>query len=217
MAARTTRIWPGQLISRGLSIASRQATPAFYNSALYTHPSSVSRLFISSFHKSARFSLRTERSLVSRRFRSLRFNSSRTPNSTPHPGNPEPAPSISQRLKRLSREYGWTALGVYLALSALDLPFCFLAVRTFGADRIAHYEHIVIEKFRAVLRIPFPNLGKGKEQEETSPINAAEATAREGEMVWGDQGERVEALNSEANACTGHITSKSDSIRLTYS
>ncbi|KAG5928561.1 hypothetical protein E4U42_000431 [Claviceps africana] len=32
--------------------------------------------------------------------------------------------SLSQKLKRLSKEYGWSAVGVYLALSVLDFPFC---------------------------------------------------------------------------------------------
>lgn len=44
--------------------------------------------------------------------------------------------SLSQRLKKLSREYGWSAVGVYLALSVLDFPFCFLLVRIVGTDRI---------------------------------------------------------------------------------
>lgn len=44
--------------------------------------------------------------------------------------------SLSQRLKKLSREYGWAAVGVYLSLSILDFPFCFLLVRVVGTDRI---------------------------------------------------------------------------------
>ncbi|KXX82866.1 N-terminal acetyltransferase 2 [Madurella mycetomatis] len=52
--------------------------------------------------------------------------------------------SLSARLKKLSREYGWTAVGVYLALSVLDFPFCFLLVRTVGTEKIAHLEHIVV-------------------------------------------------------------------------
>lgn len=39
-------------------------------------------------------------------------------------------------MRKLSREYGWSALGVYLALTALDFPFCYLFVRTLGTDRI---------------------------------------------------------------------------------
>lgn len=39
-------------------------------------------------------------------------------------------------MRKLSREYGWSGLGVYLALSALDFPFCYLLVRTLGTERI---------------------------------------------------------------------------------
>lgn len=54
------------------------------------------------------------------------------------------AQSLSQRLKTLSREYGWSALGVYLLLSALDFPFCFATVRLVGVERIGHLEHAII-------------------------------------------------------------------------
>jgi hypothetical protein len=65
-----------------------------------------------------------------------------SPNPTPSlnsPGgsaaNAEPT-SIGARMRKLSREYGWSAVGVYFALSALDFPFCYLLVRTLGTDRI---------------------------------------------------------------------------------
>lgn len=48
----------------------------------------------------------------------------------------EESMSLKQRIKKLSREYGWTAVGVYFGLSLLDFPFCFLLVRTLGTDRI---------------------------------------------------------------------------------
>ncbi len=44
--------------------------------------------------------------------------------------------SLGAKLKKLSREYGWTAVGVYMTLSVLDFPFCFLLVRTVGTERI---------------------------------------------------------------------------------
>lgn len=44
--------------------------------------------------------------------------------------------SLSGRLRKLSREYGWSAVGVYLALSVLDFPFCFLLVKWAGTERI---------------------------------------------------------------------------------
>lgn len=44
--------------------------------------------------------------------------------------------SLSAKLKKLSKEYGWAAVGVYLGLSVLDFPFCFLFVRWVGTDKI---------------------------------------------------------------------------------
>ena len=68
-----------------------------------------------------------------------------SPNPTPHLGSPAPAPTLSQRLRKLSREYGWTALWVYLALSAVDFPFCLLAVRMLGTERIGRWEHTIVK------------------------------------------------------------------------
>jgi N-terminal acetyltransferase 2 len=48
--------------------------------------------------------------------------------------------TLSARMKKLSREYGWAAVGVYFALSVLDFPFCFLAVRMIGVDKIGETE-----------------------------------------------------------------------------
>ncbi|KAK4241641.1 hypothetical protein C8A03DRAFT_40995 [Achaetomium macrosporum] len=59
--------------------------------------------------------------------------------------------SISARMKKLSREYGWTAAGVYLALSVLDFPFCFLLVRTVGTEKIAHIEHVVVSNIKKAI------------------------------------------------------------------
>ncbi|KAL6802961.1 hypothetical protein GGI42DRAFT_16952 [Trichoderma sp. SZMC 28013] len=52
--------------------------------------------------------------------------------------------SLSGRFKKLSREYGWSAVGVYFALSVLDFPFCFLLVRVVGTERIGQVEHYVV-------------------------------------------------------------------------
>lgn len=44
--------------------------------------------------------------------------------------------SLRGRLKKLSREYGWTVVGVYFALSVLDFPFFFLLVKAVGTERV---------------------------------------------------------------------------------
>jgi hypothetical protein len=52
--------------------------------------------------------------------------------------------TLSQRLKKLSKEYGWSAVGVYFALSVLDFPFCFLLVRVVGTDRIGKWRDLCL-------------------------------------------------------------------------
>jgi len=52
--------------------------------------------------------------------------------------------SLTQRLRKLSREYGWSALGVYLGLSAIDLPLSYMLVRYLGADVVGEWEHYIV-------------------------------------------------------------------------
>ncbi|KAL4929612.1 uncharacterized protein BDV17DRAFT_59311 [Aspergillus undulatus] len=80
--------------------------------------------------------------------------------------SPNAAPSLSQRLKHLSKEYGWSALWIYLFLSALDFPFCFAAVRLLGADKIGHYEHVVVEGFKGAVNEVLPGAFEESKEEE---------------------------------------------------
>ena len=64
--------------------------------------------------------------------------------------------SLSQRLRKLSREYGWAAVGVYFALSALDFPFCFAAVRLLGVERIGYFEHVVVQSVKDTFHSVWP-------------------------------------------------------------
>jgi hypothetical protein len=66
-------------------------------------------------------------------------------------------------LKKLSREYGWSALGVYLLLSALDFPLCFAAVRLLGVDRIGHWEHVIVESVKSAFKSVWPFESEKKE------------------------------------------------------
>jgi hypothetical protein len=59
----------------------------------------------------------------------------------PSKATPQEPQGLSARLKKLSREYGWATIGVYLSLSVLDFPFCFLLVRVVGTDRIGEKPH----------------------------------------------------------------------------
>lgn len=67
-------------------------------------------------------------------------------------------------MRKLSREYGWAAFGVYMGLSALDFPFCFLAVRIIGTERIGHWEHVIVGAIKSLIPYDFGSSGEGKEK-----------------------------------------------------
>ncbi|MCJ1435471.1 hypothetical protein MMC27_004844 [Xylographa pallens] len=77
-------------------------------------------------------------------------------NPTPNLNSPEPSLTLSQRMRKLSREYGWSAVGVYLLLTAIDFPFCFIAVRAIGTERIGEWEHYIVEWFKRAVPIQIP-------------------------------------------------------------
>jgi hypothetical protein len=140
----------------------------------------------------------TYRDILLRPFRNFRSYSSKTSprlNPTPHLGSPEPT-GIKARLQKLSREYGWVALGVYFGLSLLDFPFCFLAVRLAGPERIGQIEHAILSKTKVVTepiwKMLEPMIGdwsKGKKA-----LNEA------GEAIE-DAGEQAEQRPAAASEC----------------
>lgn len=187
MKTSIARIWTEQLLSRSIGRQPGRRPSGLFlrNFFTSTQRTTCSRLQHKTFQQTALLHFRFQRSALARRIRSVRSKSdqSRTPhvNPTPHLGSPEPAQSLSQRLKQLSKEYGWTAVGVYLGLSLVDFPFCFLAVRLLGTDRIGHYEDVVKEAFWSVVRLVLPEAGK----KSAATIAAEEelaATAREGSL-----------------------------------
>ena len=72
-------------------------------------------------------------------------------------------------------------MGVYLGLSALDFPLCFLAVRLLGTDRIGHYEEVVKDGFWSLVRLVIPDTGTTS-AEKHAQEETAEATLREGSL-----------------------------------
>ncbi|RMZ84285.1 hypothetical protein DV738_g732, partial [Chaetothyriales sp. CBS 135597] len=124
----------------------------------------------------------------------------RCPDWSPEPPAPPVAAkplSLSQRLKKLSREYGWAAVGVYFALSALDFPFCFLAVRTLGTDRIGHWEHVIVTTVKDWLAWPIHAV----EGDESSSNHHHHSTDPSDDDEHVDHGyKEAEAANRGSNA-----------------
>jgi hypothetical protein len=68
---------------------------------------------------------------------------------------------------------------VYLGLSALDFPFCFVAVRLLGVERIGHWEHVVVSSVKDVVKSVWPQAGsdsaeRSQEAEEGALVSADE-------------------------------------------
>lgn len=113
--------------------------------------------------------------------------------------------SLSQRLRKLSREYGWAAVGVYFGLSAFDFPFCFAAVRLLGVDRIGHFEHVVVQTFKDALHTVWP------QKEPTTPGQGPdEAADKQGRLAQAESRNQEEAsassqLPHSRSALNSHI------------
>ena len=86
-------------------------------------------------------------------------------------------------MRKLSREYGWSALGVYLLLTAIDLPFCFLAVRWIGTEKIGQIEHVVATWFWKIVPYPFPAQQEIAIEGAREITEGHEASVREGNDV----------------------------------
>ncbi|KAJ5719529.1 hypothetical protein N7493_007107 [Penicillium malachiteum] len=109
----------------------------------------------------------------------VRFNSGASKQSTSTSTSTKDSGSISARLKKLSREYGWAALGVYLTLSAMDFPICFAMVRLLGVERIGHFEHAVVESVKGVFPSLFPKKETQTEEGEVGAIVESEKSSLE--------------------------------------
>ncbi|PWN36778.1 uncharacterized protein FA14DRAFT_118180 [Meira miltonrushii] len=65
----------------------------------------------------------------------------------PDPDEPPKKATIRERLRFLTRRYGWWALGVYLLASTVDFSLVFLAIHLLGADHIRELEDGVRKYF----------------------------------------------------------------------
>lgn len=56
-------------------------------------------------------------------------------------------PKKETGIRALIKEYGYSALGVYLGLSVIDLPICYVMVHSMGREKIEYYENKVKQTF----------------------------------------------------------------------
>lgn len=72
-------------------------------------------------------------------------NASRPPQPVKPASSVKAEPGKKMSLKELSKKYGWAAVGVYLALSAIDLPLCFVFVHSMGQERAQEIQTRILE------------------------------------------------------------------------
>ncbi|KAJ5381001.1 uncharacterized protein N7496_003429 [Penicillium cataractarum] len=174
---------PTQLLHRSTLLTTRTSPSQSLSVTRYALPASKPRTFTS---LTTRLTTRTRpRTIQVPRRNARRANSSSSSSSSTQP--PKEGGSLSQRLRTLSREYGWAALGVYLGLSALDFPFCFVAVRLLGVERIGHWEHVVVQSVKDVFYSVWPQEEGGKvegEGDEEGGALVKEDGSMEEASIW---------------------------------
>ncbi|SMQ55543.1 unnamed protein product [Zymoseptoria tritici ST99CH_3D1] len=129
----------------------------------------------------------TWRASLFRRARQTRYNST-------NPTGPkidETKLSMSERMRAMSKKYGWTVVGIYLGLSAIDFPFCYLAVRWFGTERIAKVEHAIMDYFWTTLEKVAPGLMARRETKEA--LDAAEEATRDADAAVAEKAKHENA------------------------
>lgn len=115
--------------------------------------------------------------------------------------------SLGARLKDLSKRYGYAAVAVYLGLSAIDFPLCFLAVRTVGAERIGMWEQAVVDYSKQLIGKVIPGVGPAPADDagdvavETAPVSTIENRVET--SLVGDESrifaEAVEGYNADGS------------------
>ncbi|KAH7149497.1 hypothetical protein B0J13DRAFT_307027 [Dactylonectria estremocensis] len=83
--------------------------------------------------------------------RGFRFSARRKTNKGPDVKEGVEPTGIKARLKKLIKDYGWVTLGVYIGLTILDFPFCFLFVRAVGTEAIGKVEHSITSTFKEMI------------------------------------------------------------------
>ncbi|TKA24779.1 hypothetical protein B0A50_05767 [Salinomyces thailandicus] len=149
----------------------------------YTSPSTIFRL-----RNHNRFASPRWRSSLFRSARGIRNTSTGAPKPSQEQVTSQKPTGLSAKFRDLSRKYGWAAVGVYLGLSALDFPFCFMAVRWLGTDRIAYAEHLVAEGFWGVVGMVGLDMRSKAEADAPEPATGTAAGIQAGESIAEDTG-----------------------------
>jgi hypothetical protein len=214
-ASTSQSVWAGPMrrqIALGLSsssrsVATRSVAPlpvridASIASRAASIPTRITALPLQtmrSFNGTARFSTSA---LVRAQSNTAQLQPQASTSETFHEDQPESDPdeppkkaTIRERLRFLSRRYGWWALGVYLLASLVDFSLTFLAIHMLGADHIRELEDQVrkyigmgkreLEDHEvAAWPVPAAVIGSSKQGEDSQLDNNAEVARKAAQRV----------------------------------
>ncbi|KAI9167650.1 putative N-terminal acetyltransferase [Paramyrothecium foliicola] len=91
------------------------------------------------------------RRVPGRGFRSSAWRRAGAGNGSGKGGEQVQPQTLRERLRKLMKEYGWVAVGVYFGLSVVDLPLSFLIVRWAGVETIGNIEHYIVSTVGSVI------------------------------------------------------------------
>ncbi|KAF7536693.1 hypothetical protein G7Z17_g13001 [Cylindrodendrum hubeiense] len=130
----------------------------------------------------------------------LRPKTFTTPDKGPTVKEGEAPKGVKAMLKKLIKEYGWVTLGVYIGLTVLDFPFCFLFVRAVGTEAIGKVEHSITTFFGEVIPEPvketWHTVWQSFKKAETKALGDGEFSDKMEMATWGV--EEAEQRNNNA-------------------
>ncbi len=118
--------------------------------------------------------------------RMLRNQASRSSGSA---GSSSSAAKEKPSIKQLIKKYGYSALGVYLTISSVDLPLSFLFVHSMGQEQILAWENAVRQYFGYEPKVvaPLPEITDSDSAADSSNVLAA-VSAWLGPTFWTEFG-----------------------------
>lgn len=218
VASSSESVWSGPLrrqiaaklcsSSRGVatrSIVHSQArsesvTPSHYV-ALPSRLAALPLQYTRSFNGTARYSTSAFLQVQSNtaQYKPTPSESNQQDQSEGDPDEPPKKATIRERLRFLSRRYGWWALGVYLLASLADFSLTFLAIHMLGADHIRDLE----DRVRRYI-------GMGKRELEDHEVAAWPVPIAVGGASQG--GDSTVANNSEAARVAAQRVKKQEDV-----
>ncbi|KAH7011748.1 hypothetical protein EDB80DRAFT_399776 [Ilyonectria destructans] len=136
--------------------------------------------------------------------RGFRFSARRRTDKGPTVKEGVEATGLKARLKKLIKEYGWVTLGVYIGLTILDFPFCFLFVRAVGTEAIGKVEHSITSSVKEIIpesvKEVWHKVWQSFKKAETQALGDGDISDRMEMATWGVEKAEEQSKNAASLA-----------------